>query len=520
MASDTSAEMTIVVRAQDAATKEVAKISSTVSSTIKRVLLAPINSIRNAAAGIVKQFFSLKGLLLGGGIIAAVKGLSDRLSTSTKEFRALFSPVTQRGINAVDDAFGKLGASIKSTFGAILGDNAESWIDLLDGMSNWLKDNRADIVSFFKSFADGIRDIIALIRQLSSGGTTLGKLFGYSGTNMIGIPTFSGDGAAEARRAIQVDTSARFDIARAGLPRTTATSTRNYEALLETFRVAAEKIGEGEGASIVDRLVTSDSLERLKEVAASIGTITENFTTNAEVAKRVAESWAAGDQSVTGAMRAATTEIEKFNAAQISAAPIIEEVAAAVKEEKVAVDEATKAVEKLEVATVSAIIAFEEVAESIAGNVTDGLFEFIERTKSAAQAFGGMVSSILRELGRLLIYRSLLSAILSLGANAAAAGSLSIPGSSSSGALTPDFDFPQLAQASGGLVRRTSAVTVGENGPERVMLPGGSRVEPSQRSRGGDGTTVNVYGARDARATAREVAAEMRRNATLRRSFA
>ena len=516
MAGETSAEMTIVVRAQDAATKEVAKISSNVSATIKRVLLAPINSVRNAAAGIVKQFFSLKGLLLGGGIIAAVKGLSDGLSTSAKEFRAVFGPATQRGINAVDEAFGRLGASIKSTFGAILGDNASSITALLDGMSDWLRDNRADIVSFFKTVAEGVRDIVALVRQLASGGTTFGKLVGFSGTNILGVPRFGGDGSAEARRAIEHDAAVRFDVARSSLPRQSIESmSRNYEAVMASFRAAAEQVGAGEGATMVDRLVSSDSLERLNDLASTMATITDGFTTNTEAVQRVADAWAGGDQSLTSALRAATIEVEKFNAAKSGAAPIVGEVTAAVKEEKVAVEETTKAVAELEVVTKAAIIAFDEVAESVAGNVTDGLFEFIERTKSAAQAFGGMVSSILRELGRLLVYRSLLSSILSLGAGAAGSA---LPGDATSsgvpvGGLRGGF-------ASGGIMRAGGVASVGENGPERVVLPGGSRVVPAHRSRGGDGTTVNVFGARDARATAREVAAEMRRNATLRRSLA
>lgn len=475
MAGETSAELTIVVRAQDAATR----VINSIGRTIGRVLTAPLGIVAKSVAGIFKQFFSLKSLLVGGGIIGVIRSVVDGLSTSETKFRQVFSPETQRGINAVDDAFGKLGASIKATFGNVVGDQSGGIAGLLNGISDWLRDNQEGIRQFFRDLVSSFKDIATLFRSLQAGRFSLTDLlFGN------GAPVRAG-----------MERQRDFDLALAQFEK-------------ESRRVFGMKVGGGiEGVRGMNE--SGDPL--MLQAAGQVIDVYENKLKDMKAALTgVARPMS--DVNIEAlaqaeALRAATEAMSGFQTSANQAADIVAvEVAPAVEKATEAVKELTPVIEE-------AMVSFREIAESIAGNFTDAFEDIIRGTVSVARAFGTMVANILGEIGRLLVYRSVLKALLSIGSSAAGgeSGPSIVPTGNVIGSVPA---YASGGSSPGGIAR------VGENGPENVFLPRGAHVSPSQRSRGQTGDVVNVYGARDARATAREVAAEMRRNRRLRGALA
>lgn len=486
MAGETSAELTIVVRAQDAATRVILNIGK----TIGKVLLAPLTTVGKAVAGIFKQFFSLKALLVGGGFIGVIRSVVDGLSTSQTKFREIFSSSTQRGINAVDDAFARLGASIRATFGNVVGDGASGIAGFLDSISDWLRDNQDKIQLFFRDLVDLVKDLALHLRALVNGRFNLANLL-------------TGDGEG-VRRGLQRQFN--FDEALA-----------RYEK--EVKRIFGANVKQTNPLEVLTSFTESGidaeanralkAWEAFTKAQGNIAGLSDDGTTDALTR---------GMNAAAGAMENMATQTKKAGeiVTSVDFSGISAEVAAVGENAKKAAEKVGKLTPIIE-----GYLEVSEFADLAAGTLTDSFEAVIRGTQKVGQAFANMVATILGELGRLLLYRSLLKLITSAFSVGSSLGGLSsIPGSTSSGAVTPDFDYPQLARASGGPVRRSGFVTVGENGPERVALPAGSHVSPSQRSGMGGGDTINVYGARDARATAREVAAEMRRNRVLRRSLA
>lgn len=511
MAGETSAELTIVVRAQDAATRVITGIGKSVG----RILTAPLRGVVKAVGDITKQFFGLKGVLVGGGIIAAVRGLTDGLSTSERKFKAVFSADMQARINAVDDAFGRLGASIKSVFGYAV---AKLDIDkMLNGMSDWIRDNKDLIVSTIRSIIAGIRDLAAAIKQFASGNLGLGDLFG---TNAFGIPMINPNASQNLQKAIFNAEYARLNREAQLPPITQDVASRNYEAFQKQFIAASSSLNGGEGSDAWASIVGSGPIQ-LQAVADTMAKITQNWTQNMDAVGRVATDAALalseGRNSLTAAMRSAADEVEAFKASESGATPIVEEVTAAVKEQSVAAQAVAVEVEKV-AEVIKGYLTVAEAADLFASNMTDAFYDMVTGAESVGRAFGRMVQTIIGELGKLLLYRSLLNLLTSLGTSLFGGASASGGGG---GAFTSESGFGGLtstAFAAGGKVRRHTFARVGENGPENVLLPAGSSVEPAHRSRGGDGggSVVNVYGARDPKATALEVMAQMRLRPALR----
>lgn len=531
MAGETSAELTIVVRAQDAATRVIVNIGK----TIGKVLLAPLKFVGKAVGDIFKQFFSLKTLLVGGGIIGVISAATKGLAKNATEFAAVFSADTQRKIDAAASAFNKLGASIKSVFGSAI---AESGIaDLLNMLSDFLRDNKDTVVEWMRVFRDGLRDIAALVKSITSGGGSLGKFLGVSGDSLLNLKFDSAAGASNRRAAINQEEIWRRATSLAGAPSVAKEiAGESYDALMKAFVVAVRQGGTEASPTIIEQIVGTDKVGNLERVGRDIARINAAWAGAGDVTKRVAEAMAAGfgadgeRGAIAAGLRAAADEAEKFKDSLSDAAPIVMKVAeetekVAETSTKVAAslgDVAEKAKEAAtEVGKLTPIIEgyleVSEFADLAAGTLTDSFEAVIRGTQKVGQAFAQMVATIIGELGRLLLYRSLLSLITSafqVGNSLAGLGGLdSIPGSTSSGALTPDLDYPQLAQ--GNPILQSSAPS---SPVASFSGSSSSNAPPSYQSGGGD--TVNVYGARDARATAREVAAEMRRNRVLRRSLA
>ena len=517
MAGETSAELTIVVRAQDAATRTIINIGK----TIGKVLLAPLKFVGKAVGDIFKQFFSLKALLVGGGIIGVISAATKGLAKNATEFAAVFSADTQRKIDAAASAFNKLGASIKSVFGSAI---AESGIaDLLNMLSDFLRDNKDTVVEWMRVFRDGLRDIAALVKSITSGGGSLGKFLGVSGDSLLNLKFDSAAGASNRRAAINQEEIWRRATSLAAAPSVAKEiAGESYVALMEAFDAITSEGGEGVGAS--GSVATGARAATLEHVGRDLARISSAWADAGPVVERVAQAMAEAfgrggeDAAVTAGLRAAADEAQRFNDHLKGSEEIVAPVAASLGDVAEKAKEAATEVGKL-TPIIEGYLEVSEFADLAAGTLTDSFESVIRGTQKVGQAFASMVATIIGELGRLLLYRSLLNLITSaFSVSGAASGA-----ASGGGAFTSESGFggaTGTAFASGGPVRRSGFVTVGENGPERVALPAGSHVSPSQRSGMGGGDTINVYGARDARATAREVAAEMRRNRVLRRSLA
>lgn len=497
MAGETNAEVTIVVRAVDAATKVIRSIGLTVG----KVLLAPLKSVANAVKGIFKQFFSLKGLLLGGGILGVIRSVVGGLSTSQTKFKEVFSSATQRGINAVDDAFTRLGASIRATLGNLVGAGSSGIAGFLDSISDWLRDNQAGIQKFFRDLVDTFREVAAIVRGLVSKRFSLGDMLWGDGEGMR-------KGLARQKE---------FDVALQHFEKN-AKRVFGLNGGLTSIQQATESGDAGVRANA--RMVLDVYEGKLEEARAKL--TTANPLT---VAKGMVDA-------ETEALRHATAAMTELNAAATTHAEIVSTfdhagIADELGQVAGKAAAAAKEVDKL-TPIIEGYLEVSEFADLAAGTITDSFEAIIRGTQKVGQAFASMVATVIGELGRLLLYKSLFNLLTSVFSIGSKLGGLdSIPGSTSSGALTPDYDFPQYSSgnpvpqlASGGTTRRAGVATVGENGPERVVLPAGAQVSPSQRSRGGGGDTINVYGARDPKATAAEVMYAKRRSAGLRRALA
>lgn len=453
-------DVVIGVRVRDDATRALGALAGRVRST----LLSPLTLVGNAARGILKQFFDLKKLLLGGGIIGlAAQGVRS-LSANADTFSAAFSPETQQRIDSIATALNRLGASFQAIFGRAI---AELPIDeWLDSLSDWLRDSAPKIPELFAEakvqaaeFAKVLKDVASVFGTIAG---WIGKLNGSGST---------GGGVTNAL----MNQPRQFPWERAGLApgadmRAIAEAAARRD--MEAERFYRPPSGDDQGAAARDAAnlasARRQALEIIRKTNAELPPLTENF----EETARATRAW----------MREmdASTEI------------------------------------------VRDYLTVGEAASLVTDGIVDAFDGLVRGTLSVSQAFGQMVTSILADLGRLLLQRSLFNLLTSLGGSLfGAVGSRSIPGSSSSGAFL-DGAFPQLAlggKAMGGYAQ--GLVTVGERGPETVYLPRGSRVTPSHR-RGGDGggaVTVNVYGARDPQATTADLLRAMRTDPAARRAL-
>lgn len=457
--ADGSAELQIVVRAIDATRG----VINAIGGRILKVLLAPLKAVGNAVKGIFKQFFSLKGLLVGGGIIGVINGLTQSLAKNAKEFEPIFSAATQDKIDKTATAFNKLGASLKKTFAELI---VEFKLDeKLNALSDWLRDNQDKIIKFFKDLAAAIREAYE----------AAAKFFGIKGGGAAG-----GGGGASKTPLIDAAIKRREAEAQAA-----AALTSPY-------------------SGIMDRPLDFGSASRPSY------NVMDEEPDPVDTAFDKLRAWEAANGRVITIMPMAAKASEGFGKAQEIVGEKVAATTKAVDAQAVAFKADTEVIER-------AIIATEEYADVIAGNFTDAFFDAIEGTKSFARAFGDMTVSILKDIARLFVFRSIFNAVA--GALAPSAGGTGTDTVGGVGNAGTDYN-PDFGRAGGGRASSSGVYSVGEQGRERVFLPRGSRVEPAHMaSGGGGGLTVNVVGARDPKATAAEVVARIKADPVLRHAI-
>lgn len=460
MADD--ATLTIAVKVRDEATRQLGALSGRVRS----VLLTPFNAVGKSLAGITKSLFGFKSLLLGGGIIAATRSLTDGLAKNAKQFESVFSPETQSRLDAAGTAFNKLGASLKTTFGNLV---AEFKLDeKLNAVSDWLQENQQSIIDGFRKTADAVKEVATYIYDAIK---AFKEFLNIAGGAKSGQFDKSKDLVSRNWRGESIFVSGTgggsTDFIGPPLPGASAEEQRIIDEYLT--------IGGKHSNDLVNFTKVQDAArESMAKTAPIVQEITKAQT---EAAASTAHL---GDK---------TTELTQ---AMIENTDIIR-----------------------------GYLTVGEAASSIANGMTDAFFDAINGTKSFGRAFADMTVSILNDISRLLVFRALFSVVSGAigggigGSTSPTGGAAGLP--DAGGSLSAGFNGQSFAMGTSSA--RGGIATVGERGPERVILPRGARVEPSHRSGQVGGITINVVGARDPQATAAEVVTRLKVDPAFRRLF-
>lgn len=478
MADD--ATLTIAVKVRDEATKQLAGITNRVRKTV----FAPLTTMATQFRTLFKRVFSLEGVLAGGALFAAGRAVTD-LAKNAREFNAAFSPEEQGRIDRVVESMRRLGTQLQRTLGLTIADSGVG--GLLDGMTLFLRDNAAGISEFFKDAGVFFDKAAAFVKVMASGKFTIGDLWDATGSGKRGAEArLNLNNALADMREAEAYAEALDQIRKAGITGVSGVGDNLVVELgdavqeTEAYKVAVTAALYA-GEDYVDQLIAiASALQSYRINVTDAGNVTDKFK----------------DQFI--AMQPATLEVqramEKLRKEWLESTEIIRDY-----------------------------LTVGEAATSIANGMTDAFFDAINGTKSFGRAFADMTVSILNDISRLLVFRALFSVIsgaIGGAVGGSPAGASAQPGAGvDPGAFGSGFT-PPSGYAMGTSSARGGIATVGERGPERVILPRGARVEPSHRSGQGGGITINVVGARDPQATAAEVIAQLRTNPAFRRAFA
>jgi predicted nuclease with TOPRIM domain len=238
-----------------------------------------------------------------------------------------------------------------------------------------------------------------------------------------------------------------------------------FAAAYRTMKDAlADTAAADRNADAIDKII-----EKLETAKATYGMTSEEI-----------EIWKLEQM---GADRALT---EKAQALQADIALLNQEAAAT--------KAAAEAAEQLKEADLAATMQLiNTVADRTAGGILEAFEGIVDGSKSVAEAIGDMVTSILRDLARLMIQQQLTGLFMQVLTSFLPGGG----GGSVAAAQSPGGFFPGPHLQHGGYVPRGSVALVGENGPELVStVAGGARVtsnaELAGMVSGGAGRGVTV----------------------------
>lgn len=426
MAAET--DMTIVIRARDAT----AGVLKTIGTRIKSLFLAPLTLVGRAIESIYKRFFSLKNLLVGGGAIALLlRGVSSVSSGEAQEFEPLFGKDTQKNIDKVQGSINRLLATLKGLFGRNIANASDDLTGFFDSISDFLDRHAESISHFFQDAIDFFREAAKFLRAVGSGNVKAGDLVGL-------LNLFDRDKAqGRVREGLRVQ-----EISDA------------YSDLADTFEKLKRISGKVDPQNNDFFGTLRDTAEAMPRLAGLVGIMrslggeyekTANAAQKAALAQLdLAEKTGNEGGGVAAAMEAANKVIAQFLRGLEHIPSVVQRVQ-------------------------NYIVQLTEVAGVFARSVTDGFIGIVQGTQSVAQAFKSMVASILEDLGRLLVERSLLSlfgSLLGLTNSQLGLGSGPFSGSGFFGSLFGQNSSGIGHRAAGGPVSRGKGYVVGENGPE------------------------------------------------------
>lgn len=379
-------EMSITIRAVDAATAVIAKVKRGFLDFGKGAVTAALK-VSGAVVGILNPLKLLKiGMagLLGGGILGAVTnkfgGLANELARNAKQYEAAFSPEQQRRIDDVASAFNRFGASIKATFGNILATHADAIERALNGVSDWFRDHADDIVNSLGSFATRIGWIVD---HLKAAKQWAGEAFDavdklVSSQNKVNLGgSFAGNGSS------------------------LGSDENPDDFIFRTTRPLQWKAQQ-------------DALNKTESYWKGIG---EAITGAAAAAGKYAAALTPKDQAaMASATKAATVEIVRQRTS-------IDDQARSLATFEAALKAATEAYDRFQA-------KLDQIADTITDHFLDALEALVDGTKSVAQAFKEMTLSILKDIARLLLRDEILKFVRGLVGSIAGGFAPPAPGSS------------------------------------------------------------------------------------------
>lgn len=500
MAAGDSSEMTIVVRARDEATRVMRSIGGTISGIgrgIGRLLLAPVLLLGRQMGGVLKSFFSLRSLLLGGGIFAVFGALMSNLAKNATTFQAVFGAGTQQKINAVAEAMSRLKASVISVFGSVVGEFSGGMVETLDAIARWLRQNKEAIVRFLREVVEAIKQMIVFIRALASGAVKLGDIWkGFlSPGDTFDLTGEKGQARARVREGLEIQQLADA-----------------YNALAEA---STRAIGRFDPQFVAPPLSdTANAVEQMSDLLRTVRSLGGEYTKAGEAAVKAANDalkladatgrdsggLAAAMDAATQALDQALDRLFRWDNAITETKADVNDVADALRglrdvwrdsfrfdreqfEEGVAqLREFREELARLRAEDLAAFRAdLTAIADLLSNHITDGLMGIIDGTKSLGAAFKEMALNILRDIGRMLIQLALfriIASALGLPVQPQGLGGLNLSGG---------------GRASGGPVSAGRGYVVGENGPE-YFQPGTSGYVHPNGSGGGVQLVQNFYG--------------------------
>lgn len=207
-----------------------------------------------------------------------------------------------------------------------------------------------------------------------------------------------------------------------------------------------------------------DTLQNIINIFVSAMNVVEQFTKLTQTAKVNFSAFREQIQSGADTVRRLADEIGNYNTVGIENGDVVENQTTIFDRLRIAMDQLGNTGDDIQK-------MFNTGVKKAFDGTTDALTDMIMGTKSAADAFRDMASSIVRDLIRMAIQKQITEPLFQ----------------GISSFMTPSVG----ARAMGGPVSRNKPYVVGERGPELFVPQGSGSVVPNSEMSGGSGVTIN-----------------------------
>lgn len=492
-----------------------------IAGRVKSILTAPLTASFTSLRALFNRIFSLRGVLVGGALTAAIREI-DKLAIGYTKFQEVFSDNTQERINSIASALSRLGAQFRTVLGNAAASNAEGVTGIIDSLTEFLASHQADIVDFFKSalsfFRDGAVLMQAFFRYLFDGVDKLSDKTRHGSDWLDSLGIIITQGIGDAGRAVKTgiaqiagdirreklneaikeafgldDKTAGGAVAAMGQIALGLTSVEKY-ANLTTDQINLARVALKAYDDEIEKVKTSDVTMADAERAA-YDAVTKVLEGHARAVREVAKAHEEGDKIVANKTLPTLQQLsDKYD----------DSSQRALQERDAQIELARKFIDSQVI--IAGYLKIGDLVDTF-GNQFDNAFDsIVDGTKNVGQAIGQMVTGAIRDLAKLELSK-VFKDLLRLGFGAIFGGGDAFSSIFSGG------------KAVGGTADRGGGYVVGERGPEKVYLPRGARVNRTDQGGRGGGINIQVNGARDPIATAKEIVAMIKVNGQLREAI-